>query len=62
VRIPEHRDHRFRPNVIRDSGIPIADSGDSDRWFRDRDQPFRDPDQGFRASWSPIPAIVITRR
>jgi C_GCAxxG_C_C family probable redox protein len=31
VRIPEHRDRRFRPNVIRDSGIPIADSGDSDR-------------------------------
>jgi hypothetical protein len=31
LRIPEHRDRRFRPNVIRDSGIPIAESGDSDR-------------------------------
>jgi hypothetical protein len=31
LRIPEHRDHRFRPNVI-------ADSGDSDQGFRDSDR------------------------
>jgi hypothetical protein len=30
LRIPEHRDHRFRPKVITDSGIPITHSGDRD--------------------------------
>jgi hypothetical protein len=31
LRIPEHRDHRFRGKVISESGIAITDSGDRDR-------------------------------
>jgi hypothetical protein len=31
VRIPEHREHRFRPIVNTDSGILNSDSGDRER-------------------------------
>jgi hypothetical protein len=41
VRIPEHRDRRFRAIVIGDSGILITDSGDRDQRFWDRDRRFR---------------------
>ena len=34
VRIPAHRDHPFRPNVITNSGILITDSGHHDHGFR----------------------------
>jgi predicted nucleic acid-binding protein len=43
LRIPEHRDHRFRAIVITHSGILITDSGH-------RDHSFRDPDHRFRRS------------
>jgi hypothetical protein len=31
MRIPEHREHRFRPIVNTDSGILNSDSGDRER-------------------------------